>query len=89
MVALPYHEAVDTAHHDEGCCSKAKGSPTHFLPYATANAMVRGRRYTLALCRVRAKQPMDHVVCTPLARVVTWISASSSCCSSAAFTVCG
>jgi hypothetical protein len=33
--------------------------------------VVRGRRYTLALCRVRAKQTMDHVVRTLLTRLVT------------------
>ena len=33
--------------------------------------MVRGRRYTLAMCRVRAKQTMDHVLRTLLARLVT------------------
>jgi hypothetical protein len=33
--------------------------------------VVRGRRYPLALCRVRAKQRMDHVVRTLLSRLVT------------------
>lgn len=31
---------------------------------------MRGRRYTLAICRVRAKQSMDHVVRTLLERLV-------------------
>lgn len=71
LVALPYHGTVDEAHQDEVCRSKAKGGTTHFFTYATAYAVVRGRRYTLAMCRVRAKQTMDHVVRTLLARLVT------------------
>ena len=60
-----------TAHQDEVCRSKAKGGTTHFFTYATAYAVVRGRRYTLAMCRVRAKQSMDHVLRTLLTRLVT------------------
>jgi hypothetical protein len=71
LVALPYHGTVDEAHHDEVCRSKAKGGTTHFFTYATAYAVVQGRRYTLAMCRVRAKQTMDHVVRTLLARLAT------------------
>ena len=71
VVALPYHGTVEAAHRDEVCRSKAKCGTTHFFTYATAYAVVRGRRYTLAMCRVRAKQTMDHVVRTLLARVVT------------------
>jgi putative transposase len=70
LVALPYHGTVDAAHHDEVCRSKAKGGTTHFFTSATAYAVVRGRRYTLAMCRVRATQTMDHVVRTLLARLV-------------------
>ena len=76
LVALPYHGTVEEAHHDEVCRSKAKGGTTHFFTYATAYAVLRGRRYTLAMCRVRAKQTMDHVVRTLLTRLVTlgiWI----------------
>jgi hypothetical protein len=71
LVALPYHGTVDEAHQDEVCRSKAKGGTTHFFTYATAYAVVRGRRSTLAMCRVRAKQRMDHVLRTLLARLVT------------------
>jgi putative transposase len=71
LISLPYHGTVAEAHHDEVCRSKAKCGTTHFSPYATASAVVRGRRDTLAMCRVRAKQPMDHVLRTLLARVVT------------------
>ena len=71
VVALPYHGTVEAAHRDEVCRSKAKCGTTHFFTSATAYAVVRGRRYTLAMCRVRAKQTMDHVVRTLLARVVT------------------
>ena len=71
LVALPYHGSVDETPQGEVCRSKAKCGTTHFFPYATAYAVVRGRRYTLAMCRVRAKQTMDHVVRTLLARLVT------------------
>jgi len=71
LVALPYHGTVDEAQQDEVCRSKAKCGTTHFFTYATAYAVVRGRRYTLAMCRVRAKQTMDHVLRTLLARLVT------------------
>jgi Transposase DDE domain len=71
LVALPYHGTVDEAHQDEVCRSKAKSGTTHFFTYATAYAVVRGRRSTLAICRVRAKQTMDEVVRTLLARLVT------------------
>ena len=71
LIALPYHGTVDEAHQGEVCRSKAKSGTTHFFTYATAYAVVRGHRYTLAMCRVRAKQSMDHVVRTLLARLVT------------------
>src|SRR5262249_27292690 len=71
LVALPYHGTVDAAHQGEVCRRKAKGGTTHFFTYATAYAIVRGRRYTLAMCRVRAKQTMDHVLRTLLSRLVT------------------
>src|SRR5262245_2045605 len=69
LVAWPYHGTVDETHQDEVCRSKAKGGTTHFFTYATAYAVVRGRRYTLAMCRVRAKQTMDQVVQTLRTRV--------------------
>jgi hypothetical protein len=71
LIALPYHGTVAEAYQGEVCRSKAKGGTPHFFTYATAYAVVRGRRYTLALCRVRSKQTMDHVVRTLLARLVT------------------
>jgi putative transposase len=71
VVALPYHGTVDESHHGEVCRSKAKSGTTHFCTYATAYAVVRGRRYTLAMGRVRAQQRMDHALRTLLARLVT------------------
>ena len=71
LVALPYHGTVDEAHQGEVCRSKAKSGTTHFFTYATAYAVVQGRRYTLAMCRVRAKQSMDHVLRILLSRLVT------------------
>jgi hypothetical protein len=72
VVARPSHGTVAAAHHDEVCRSKAQGGTPHFFTYATAYAGVRGRRYTLAMCRVRAKQTMDHVVRTRRERGGTW-----------------
>ena len=69
LIALPYHGTVAETQQDEVCRSKAKCGTPHFFPYATAYAVVQGRRYTLAICRVRAKQTMDHVVRTLLERV--------------------
>jgi putative transposase len=69
LLALPYHGTVAETQQDEVCRSKAKGGTTHFFTYATAYAVVQGRRYTLAICRVRAKQTMDHVVRTLLERL--------------------
>ena len=71
LIALPYHGTVEETHQDEVCRSKAKCGTTHFFTYATAYAVVQGRRYTLAMCRVRAKQTMDHVVRILLERLVT------------------
>jgi putative transposase len=71
LIALPYHGTVDEAHRDEVCRSKAKSGTTHFFTYATAYAVLQGRRYTLAMYRVRAKQRMDYVLRRLLARVVT------------------
>jgi hypothetical protein len=71
LIALPYHGTVAESHQDGVCRSKAQGGPTHFFPSATADAVIRGRRYTLAICRVQAKQTMEHVVQTLLARLVT------------------
>jgi hypothetical protein len=71
LVALPYHGTVDEAQQDEVCRSKATCGTTHFFTYATAYAVIRGRRDTLARCRVRAKQTMDHGLRTLLARLVT------------------
>ena len=55
VLALPYHGTVDEAQQGEVCRSKAKCGTTHFFTYATAYAVVRGRRYTLAMCRVRVR----------------------------------
>jgi len=72
VIALSYHGTVAEPQHEEVCRRKAKGGTTHFFPSATAYAVIRGRRYPLASCRVRAKQTMAHVVRPLLARLVTW-----------------
>jgi hypothetical protein len=72
LVARPSHGTGEAAHHDAGCRSTATSGTTHFCTSATAYAVVRGRRYPLALGRVRAKPRMDPVLRTLLSRWVTW-----------------
>lgn len=55
----------------QSAAAKPRETWPTFSAYATAYAVLRGRRYTLAMCRMRAKQRMEHVVRTLLARVVT------------------
>jgi putative transposase len=62
LIELPYHGSVDEAHQDEVRRSKAKQGTMPFFTYASAYAIVGGKRYTLALCRVRAKMTMDQVL---------------------------
>ena len=69
LIELPYHGTVDDAHEGEVCRGKAKQGTTHFFTYATAYVVLRGRRYTLALCRVRAAMTMDEVLDILLNRV--------------------
>lgn len=69
LIELPYHGTVDEAHADEVCRGKAKQGTTHFFTYATAYVILRGRRYTLALCRVKATMTMDEVLAILLKRV--------------------
>ena len=67
LVAMPYHSMVEGTHNDEVCRSRAMSGTTPFFPYATASAVVRERGYSLARCRVRAKQTAEHVLCPRLA----------------------
>lgn len=62
LIELPYHGTVDDAQAGEVCRGKAKQGTTHFFTYATAYVVLRGRRYTLALCRVKATMTMDEVL---------------------------
>jgi hypothetical protein len=69
LIELPYPGTVDDAHAGEVCRGKAKQGTPHFFTYATAYVVLRGRRYTLALCRVRATMTMDEVLDILLKRV--------------------
>ena len=69
-MAVPSHGTGDEPYQDEGCRSKAKGGTTHFFTYATASAVVRGRRSPLALCRGRARQRREVGLRPVLARLV-------------------
>ena len=62
LIELPYHGSVEEEHQHEVCRGKAKQGTTHFFTYATAYAVVSGKRYTLALCRVTAQMTMDQVL---------------------------
>jgi hypothetical protein len=62
LIELPYHGTVKEEQEEEVCRGKAKQGTTHFFTYATAYAVVGGKRYTLALCRVTAKMTMDEVL---------------------------
>ena len=62
LIELPYHGGVEEEHQEEVCRGKAKQGTAHFFTYATAYAVVGGKRYTLALCRVRAHMTMDQVL---------------------------
>jgi hypothetical protein len=69
LIELPYHGSVDAAHAGEVCRGKAKQGTTHFFTYATAYVVLRGRRYTLSRCRVKATMTMDEVLDILLKRV--------------------
>jgi hypothetical protein len=62
LIKLPYHGTVANTDHDEIRRGKAKQGTPHFFTYATAYVILHGRRYTLALCRVRATMTMNEVL---------------------------
>lgn len=62
LVKIPYHGSVQSEHEEEVCRGKATQGTTHFFTYATAYVVLRGRRYTLALTRVRKPDKMDSVL---------------------------
>jgi putative transposase len=57
----PYHGAPQTDA-DELVRGQAKSGTTHFHAYATAYLVLRGQRFTLALCYVRAGEPIEEVL---------------------------
>jgi len=69
LVKLPYHGGVSPQHQGEVCRSQASQGTTHFFTYATAYVILRGRRYTLALTRVRQGDRMDRVLQSLLGRL--------------------
>lgn len=62
LIDIPYHGTVEEKHEGEERRSKAKSGTTHFFTYATAYLVLRGRRYTLAMYRVRADDSMEEVL---------------------------
>lgn len=62
LVRLPYHGTLKPEHDGELCRSQAKRGTTHFFTYATAYVIWKGRRSTLAVCRVRQHEKMDQVL---------------------------
>lgn len=71
LVRFPYHGSVQPQHQGEVCRSKATQGTTHFFTYATAYVVLRGRRYTLALTRVRKGDKMVKVLKTLMGRLKT------------------
>lgn len=62
LIDIPYHGTVEKKHEGEVRRSKAKSGTTHFFVYATAYLVLKGRRYTLAMYRVRADDSMEEVL---------------------------
>lgn len=71
LVRVPYHGTVRSQHEQEVCRSKATAGTTHFFTYATAYVILRGRRYTLAIARVRKGDRMDSVLKSLMRRLQT------------------
>jgi hypothetical protein len=61
LVKTPYHGRVAPEHEEEVVRSLAEHGTSHFFVYATAIAIWQGRRYTLAIYRVRAGEKMIEV----------------------------
>jgi putative transposase len=71
LVSVPYHGTVCSQHEQEVCRSKATDGTTHFFTYATAYVILHGRRYTLALTRVRKGDKMVEVLKTLMRRLAS------------------
>jgi hypothetical protein len=69
LVKTPYHGTVAPEHEEEVVRSLAEHGTSHFFVYATAYAVWQGRRYTLAIYRVRAGEKMIEVVEKLLSRL--------------------
>ena len=69
LVKTPYHGTVEAEFEEEIVRSEAESGTTHFFMYATAYAIVAGRRYTLAMYRVRAGEKMLDVLKKLLGRL--------------------
>lgn len=57
-----FHGTVSEEHSKEVRRSKAKDGTTHFFTYATAYAVVRGRRYTLAMYRYTQEHNVHSIL---------------------------
>lgn len=69
LVKTPYHGTVAPEQAEEVVRSQAEHGTSHFFVYATAYAIWQGRRYTLAIYRVRAGEKMIEVVKKLLSRL--------------------
>jgi len=69
LVDRPYHGTVERKHAREVRRSRRKSGTTHFFSYATVCLIYKGRRYTLGIYRVRAKEKMKDVVRMLLRRI--------------------
>ena len=62
LVERPYHGTVEPEHENEVRRSKAKSGTTHFFVYATAYAILKGRRYTIASYRVTKADTNESIL---------------------------
>ena len=62
LVEIPYHGTVEQKYEEEVRRSKAKSGTTHFFVYATANILLKGNRYTIAMIRVSSSDCMLDVI---------------------------
>jgi len=59
---VPFHGKLEGEHEDETRRSKPKDGTSTFFTYATAYAVVKGRRYTIAMIRVLKHDDMHEVL---------------------------
>src|SRR5262249_62179789 len=62
LTLLPYHGQPESGEEDEVYRGQARDGTSHFHAYATLYLIHRGRRFTVALCRVRKGDTLEQVL---------------------------